>query len=168
MCRDIWLLTRGLGQLVYFVTKMLRRKTLSDDSRGISSQCIHLARNEADSRTLNLDILAHEHALLHSLLFSSEESRQIAFSLGLVPPNQANLFLRLSAFPNYAGHLIALRKDMKEWRPRRFRDLFIKGSHTHSVSIIYAGIAIILILVLFFLLAVTGTIGVWIILRHVT
>jgi hypothetical protein len=121
-----------------------------------------------NNRILNLDVLAHEHTLLHTLLFSSDESRQIAFSLGLVPPRLANLFLRLSAFPNYAGHLITLRKELQEWRPRRFRDLFIKGSHTYSVSIVYAGIAIILILVLLLGLAITGTIGVWFILRHVS
>jgi hypothetical protein len=120
-----------------------------------------------DSRILNLDILAQEHTLLHSLLFSSDESRHIAFSLGLVPPPKANLFLRLSKFPNYAGHLIALRKDLQEWRPRRFKELFIKGSHTHSVSIVYAGITIIIILVLLFLLAISGTIGVWIIHRQI-
>jgi hypothetical protein len=119
-------------------------------------------------RVLNLDILAREHMLLHCLLFSRDESRQIAFSLGLVPPRKATLFLRLSAFPNYAVHLLSLRKEMHEWQPRRFKDLFIKGSRSQEVWYTYISIAALVVLILVFMLGLVGTIGVWIILRHVT
>lgn len=119
-------------------------------------------------RTLNLDSLDREHKLLHTLLFSSDESRQIAFSLGLVPPRKARVFLRLSAFPNYAPHLLSLRSGIREWRPRRFKELFIKGSQLRNVWYTYAIIAILIILLLLFSLAIIGTIGVWIILKHVT
>jgi hypothetical protein len=117
-------------------------------------------------RILSLDILAHEHQLLHQLLFSSDESRQIAFSLGLVPPKKAEIFLRLSAFPNYAAHLLSLRREMKEWRPGGYKYLMVKNSR--SKTLVWIGIALLSVLTLLFLLAVTGTIGLWIIVRHVT
>src|SRR5271154_4637178 len=117
-------------------------------------------------RTLNLECLDREHKLLHALLFSNDESRQIAFSLGLRPPPKSNLFLRLSAFPNYAPHLLSLRKDIRNWRPRRFKELFLKGSQTHRY-LTWTIITILTILILLFTLAITGTIGIWIILRHI-
>src|SRR5208282_5049694 len=97
------------------------------------------------TRTLNLDSLDSEHKLLHTLLFSSDESRQIAFSLGLVPPRKADLFFRLSAFPNYAAHLLSIRKEIQEWRPRKFKELFIKGSQIQTIWYSYAIIAILTI-----------------------
>jgi hypothetical protein len=106
--------------------------------------------------------------LLHGLLFARDESRQIAFSLGLVPPRKANLFLRLSAFPNYSAHLLSLRNEIQQWQPRRFKDLFIKGKQNPNVWHTYVGIAVLFVLILLFILGVTGTIGVWIILTHVT
>ena len=120
------------------------------------------------SRTLNLDNLDREHKLLNALLFSSEESRQIAFSLGLVPPQKDTIFLRLSAFPNYAAHLQSLRNEMKEWRPSRFRETFIKTSNIEKKGwYSYAIIAILIILTLVFILAITGTISVWLIFKHI-
>lgn len=103
---------------------------------------------------------------MHQLLFSSDESRQIAFSLGLVPPRKADLFLRLSAFPNYAAHLLSLRREMKEWRPGGYKYLLTKGSH--SKTLVCLGITLLSVLILLLLLAVTGTIGLWIIVKHVT
>ena len=119
------------------------------------------------ARILNLDGLDREHKLLHTLLFSTDEARQIAFSLGLVPPRKSTVYLRLSAFPNYAPHLISLRRELTEWRPRHFKELFIKGWRTQNVWLMYALVVILILLGFCFLLALTGTIGVWIILRHV-
>ena len=119
------------------------------------------------SRTLNIDKLDHEHKLLNALLFSSEESRQIAFSLGLVPPQKDSIFLRLSAFPNYAPHLQSLRNEMKEWRPTRFKESFIKTSNIEKGWYSYAIIAILVILTLLFILAISGTISVWLIFKHI-
>jgi hypothetical protein len=116
---------------------------------------------------LNLDSLGHEQKLLNLLFFSNDESRQIALSLGLVPPKKAKLFLRLSAFPNYATHLVSLRKDMKDWRPRHFKELFIKGSQAQGLWYTYGIIGILILLILLIMIGITGTIGIWIILRHV-
>jgi len=117
---------------------------------------------------LNLDCLDREHTLLRALLFSSEESRQIAFSLGLVAPRKGDMFLRLSAFPNYAAHLLSLRKEIEDWRPRQFKELFIKGSQIQTLWYSYTIIAIVVVLILLFILVITETISIWIILRHIT
>jgi hypothetical protein len=118
-------------------------------------------------RILNLDGLDREHALLHTLLFSTDESRQIAFSLGLVPPRKSTVYLRLSAFPNYAPHLTSLRRELTAWQPRHFKELFIKGWRTQNVWFTYALIVILTLLGFCFILAVTGTIGVWIMFRQI-
>lgn len=136
--------------------------------KGISSQCNFLLKADLTIRKLNLNTLAHEHELLRQLLFSSDESKQIAFSLGLVPPRRAPLFLRLSAFPNYAAHLLSLRTDMERWKPRRFKELFMKDSGSQSVWFVYTSITILFVLILLFITMLTGTIGIWIIFSHVT
>jgi len=86
--------------------------------------------------------------------------------MGLVPPRKAEMFLRLSAFPNYAAHLLSLRREMKEWRPGGYKRLLAKGSH--SQVLVYLAVALLSVLTLLFILALTGTIGLWIIVKHVT
>lgn len=86
--------------------------------------------------------------------------------MGLVPPRKAELFLRLSAFPNYAAHLLSLRREMKEWRPGGYKQLLARGSH--SQVLVYLAVALLSVLTLLFILALTGTIGLWIIVKHVT
>jgi len=103
---------------------------------------------------------------MYQLLFSSDESRQIAFSLGLVPPKKADLFLRLSSFPNYAAHLLSLRREMKEWRPGGYKNML--ATRSQSQTVVYLGVGLLSVLTLLFILALTGTIGLWIVVRHVT